>query len=873
MMRHSPRKALQRAERLLAAHPQTVLFVSPLLRAREAKMATALHRQGWKVVLIYLQNTPFTPETYFDVAIQARSEGEAHALAKSLQPSLCHAFSGAVDDLLLRLCRDKPGPLIIDLNDVFCPSLFNYCTERFEPTRECLAKADGLCARDLQARAAERIDGYRLPEQKLLFPEYAWAEAPEASEATPARLQRDEVHVASVGTFCLESRGEYDSCYLKLAELLTQQQIHFHIYPHWFYQKSSLSAFNWDLAADFRDYFELQSRSQYLHIHDSVGFDVLGRELLAYDFGIVAGGCPEFGQRLELLKPEYMATCYSGRIADYLDARLPVLINEEVRLNFRLLSHYRIGLDLRGVLRPGFREQLLEAKRDPRRRQAVEHAASRLSLARNAARLTAFYEATMAHRPRVGIPRWMPLAERLPVVGPRFRRVRRNIEGLHQTVDWLRSAQLQRDRRSRNRLEAARQENEAVRRQAGCELAAMRRRHQADVEAIERRNEGELDHLLLLQNTKLAPQPSLLAQNPDLVAGLLNWPEAADPGERSNGFAELLRQLRLFYARSDPLDDVSSAWELLGYKNLDQLLRDGYAEFKRTIATNYFTFLVQRGDPQLAFLESTLGPAISTALKTAAEAMPNDPKFRLPDQASYRYFVLLLWSYARGLDTAGHLDTLEEPQEGGPPIVKLDSRCISQDIANSVIEYYSMGEAVDFSRCRSVLEIGGGYGRNAYVTMRLHPEIRYTLVDIPPALYLAQRYLSSMFSERTVFRVQEFADWRDVADQMEQASIVFLLPRQLKLLPSRRFGLTINISSFGEMRIGAVERYFDEIDRVTIAGGIFYTKQWKVSKNPFDGVDRGEDDYPYKQSWRKIYSRMARVQPEFFEATYAIGDQ
>jgi hypothetical protein len=174
----SPRNAMKRAEKLIASSPHVAVFVSPLLRAREAKMAAALHRVGWKVVLIYLQNTPFTPEAYFDVAIQARSDREAHAFAKALRPNLCHAFSGAVDGLLLALCRDKPGPLVIDLNDVFCPSLFNYCAERFEPTRECLAKADGFCARDLQARAAERIDGFNLPKHTLLFPEYAWAEAP-----------------------------------------------------------------------------------------------------------------------------------------------------------------------------------------------------------------------------------------------------------------------------------------------------------------------------------------------------------------------------------------------------------------------------------------------------------------------------------------------------------------------------------------------------------------------------------------------------------------------------------------------------------------------------------------------------------------------
>jgi len=78
-------------------------------------------------------------------------------IATALHPAVCHVFSGAMDGLLLKMCHDKPGPLVIDLNDVFCPPLFDYLHERFEPTEECLGLADGFCARDRQAKFAERF--------------------------------------------------------------------------------------------------------------------------------------------------------------------------------------------------------------------------------------------------------------------------------------------------------------------------------------------------------------------------------------------------------------------------------------------------------------------------------------------------------------------------------------------------------------------------------------------------------------------------------------------------------------------------------------------------------------------------------------------
>ncbi|MGC2077580.1 MAG: putative sugar O-methyltransferase, partial [Xanthobacteraceae bacterium] len=330
----------------------------------------------------------------------------------------------------------------------------------------------------------------------------------------------------------------------------------------------------------------------------------------------------------------------------------------------------------------------------------------------------------------------------------------------------------------------------------------------------------------------------------------------------------LLRLLRLSSLCTGPLTEISSAWELLSQKHLDELLRNGYRDFKRTIGCNYFNFLVQNGDPQMAFLEVALGPAVCFGLRTAAQSMPNDPNLQLPDQAAYRYFVLLLWTYAQNLDAAGYLDRLDEPREGNPITVEVNGRRISSDLVNSVLEYYSIGEAMDFSKCRRVLEIGGGYGRSACSILQLNPHLQYTLVDVPPALYLAQRYLSSVL-EREIFMVRHFDDFDDVKSEMERCSVIFLLPHQLCLLPHRRFDLTLSISSFGEMQPQMIAQYFEEIDRLT--RGVFYTKQWKISKNPFDGIDVTKEDYPVKGSWQTLYQRDARVQTEFFEAAYRIG--
>ncbi len=879
--------SLVRAAKMLGSERRSVLFVTSLLRAREMKMAAGLRKIGWKVVLIYIETTPFKPGDHFDEAIQASSEAEAHIYARLLGPRVCHVFSGAVDGMIYRFCADKPAPVVIDMNDVFCASLFDYLHERFEPTRECLERADGLCARDLQAKSAERLEGFRLPGHAALFPEYSSRNGPGEPGAAP-KLDPDEVHVVSVGTFCLESQGFYDSGYLRLAQMLTDQRIHFHIYPHWFYRRSRGSVFNRSVRKDFVDFFRLARRTPYLHIHKSLSLDELARELPQYDFGIIAGGSEALGQKLKILKPEYMRTCFSGRISDYLDARLPVLVNREVAFNYRLLKRYGIVVDLGGIVAPGFREHLLELKRGSTLAADLERAAHALSIEANVGRLAAFYERVVADTAadwvRIGYP--YSLLRPLPLIGQTVRRLEEGLLRASQRASAAVIALEGERKESRRRIAELRgllgRQRQLVEQlqgrldQAGPARAGPAPAPAAAAEAPQAQAAG--DALAVIErpkkrrsivHAKRSLEVERGAQWADELVGLLNWPEIANRVERDTGMPELMEMVRLFAAGSGATSDPSSCWQVLGFKNFNQLLRDGYASFKRTVGCSYFNFLVQGGDPQIAFLERALGKPERERCAREAAALSDDPGFAWHDQRTYRYFVLMLWAYAKKADIKGYLDRLEEPEEGKPLTVPAGRQRASQDLANSVLEYYSMAEGVDFASCRRVLEIGGGYGRDAFVVMKLNPHVQYTLVDIPPALWIAQRYLSAVFPEREIFHVRDFHSYAEVAGQMQSASIVFLLPHQLELIPDHRFNLSLNISSFGEMQQEQIAAYFRTLERVT--NGHFYMKQWKLSQNAFDNLSLTEENYPVPRAWRTVYSRDCAVQAAFFEALYRAG--
>lgn len=829
------------AARLIEEHRATVVFITTILRAREIKLARAARLAGWKVVLIYSDNTPFVPKDEFDVVIRAPGPAEMHGMVMTLQPRLCHVFSGAIDDVVARFVAEKPSPVIVDLNDVFVGSLFNYCEERFEPTRRVLTQADGVCARDLQMKVAQRFDDVQLPAHRLLFPEYCWIDGPAQPTAKP-KLDGDEVHVVSVGSFTFEVDNMFDSAYLTLARLLVEQGIHFHIYPHWAYRFGSARSMRRNFHRDFGPFIALAKRSPFLHLHKSLSLEKLAKELPQYDFGIIAGGSAALGQKLSLLTERYMDCCYSGRIADYLDARLPILINKEVSYNYRLLRHYGIMVDLDDLTRPGFRDHLLRIKHDPAMTNRVGSAADHLSLERNAGRLAAFYERVARDRTPGGMrsPRLQQLTK-LPVVGRHFASFQNRMNTLNRDLM-----------------------------QAHGELAAVRERLRQRELELGRWMPAARDHLArrhLLAGTDGPGFPADPAWYSELV-GLLNWPEIVKPAERSNDFNALLFMFLTFMSRPTELNTYSNSWRILAWKNVDDLLRHGFNSFKRTAGANYFNFFIQEGDPQLLAVRAQLLPADLNLCEQIAAGRPPEPDFDIADQGAYWYFVAALWQFIRGRDRLGLTRVLREPPLGRPLTLQVEDAVVSQDLANSIIEYYAMAEHVDFDRVGHVMEIGAGYGRNAYVIMTLHPDVQYFIVDIPPTLYISQRYLSAIFADRKIFYFRDFTSYQEVRSEIESSKIIFLMPHQLEMLPNKMIGHALSISSFGEMTTDQVQRYFYQVDRVT--RNTFYLKQWKVSINPFDGLHYREEDYPLRRNWRRVFHRPCPIQTAFFEGLYGI---
>ena len=314
----------------------------------------------------------------------------------------------------------------------------------------------------------------------------------------------------------------------------------------------------------------------------------------------------------------------------------------------------------------------------------------------------------------------------------------------------------------------------------------------------------------------------------------------------------------------------STYWAELNKKALRQISDSSYENFTRTVARNYFTFIVTPWNHQTRFLMRSLPFSQAIGIIFGALFAPRHKLFKWYQSIYYNLLTKLLWAYVEENDPEHLLDRLSEPLQGNPPRVYQRKRLISQDLANSFLEYLSiMDTDVDKSEISTIMELGSGYGRSAYVHLVLRPDCRYILVDIPPALYICEKYLSDVFKDRKMFPFRPFERFDDIKDEYENADIIFLMPHQLELVPDKSVDLFINISSLHEMRIDQIRYYFKLMEKLTRK--YFYTKQWKESKIPYENVIIRQDDYPTNKNWRQLHARECNVQDQFFEALYDLS--
>jgi len=360
---------------------------------------------------------------------------------------------------------------------------------------------------------------------------------------------------------------------------------------------------------------------------------------------------------------------------------------------------------------------------------------------------------------------------------------------------------------------------------------------------------------------KLAREGSL---NDEFYQSILNVVETPD-------IVSMIKYL----AKSPTIYQPSKFWLYFMIFNTFQLETGGIVNFKRTINNNYFNWTADFDvNKQFQSLKNELNwsdsDLVNAEIFVHFDSTVKPKEFTERKWRKYVQFLCMLWEFTSKKDRLMLLKQLQEPELGNPVVIEYKGRKVAQDICNSVMEVNTIMEFTNHNpqERMKVLELGAGHGRVANVLLHAVANVQVVIVDIPPALYVSQWYLSNLFPKHRVFKFMDFSNYREVQHEFEESSIAFLSPAQVEYLPDQMFDLFINISSLHEMTYAQIEMWFGHIDRV--CNKWFYTKQYIESKNPFDNIVIRQKDYPVRAHWQELLNRRSPIYSELFEAIYRV---
>jgi putative sugar O-methyltransferase len=352
----------------------------------------------------------------------------------------------------------------------------------------------------------------------------------------------------------------------------------------------------------------------------------------------------------------------------------------------------------------------------------------------------------------------------------------------------------------------------------------------------------------------------------------------------SAGARHAIQQMQEELGAAPAVDHPSAFWTDMGRINERVLDWAGEANFKRTLNQNYFNFIpIGPDDPRMLRMRRLVKHVGRIQFDRYAMDNPDsDPAswiswypnyyiFKEPNRDAkrelYREYLALMYEYALRRDRSGLLVSLDEPELGNPIRVRRNGKLISQDIVNSVRERNSVLAALQIDRhtAFNLAELGAGYGRLGYVLLQT-TACRYFVFDIPPALYLSQWYLTTLFPARRVFLFRRFGRFDEIENELSGVDLAFFTPNQLAKFPPSYFDVFATISSIHEMRRDQINHYMVLMGRTTRRA--LYLKQQKDYVNPVDNLVIGENDYPLPLGWSKSHERFDLINPGFFERIY-----
>lgn len=331
-----------------------------------------------------------------------------------------------------------------------------------------------------------------------------------------------------------------------------------------------------------------------------------------------------------------------------------------------------------------------------------------------------------------------------------------------------------------------------------------------------------------------------------------------------------LKKMIDFFIQSKSYELMSNYWNYLNIENLKQIKEQNIN--LATIGRNYYTFVGVKDEE----IEQTILNVQNVFTSEKVNLYKKQINMSYTDSMKYNNLTYLLYLNLKKLELLDKLNYLSD--EGyltyNDPFLEINGHNISSDKINSIFDYENIDKFSSFSDKKNILEIGAGSGRTSQAIVTFNKDLKYTICDIPPALFISYERLKNVFKNKKIGLLYSLNE-DELINEINNYDISFIMPHQLNFFKNKKFDLTIAVDCIHEMDKETIKKYFYNINRFS---KLFYFSVWKKTSVPFSGIlrrnsnnlDYFSNDYQIPQNWDKLYENDLIFPSNYISSGYQI---
>jgi putative sugar O-methyltransferase len=271
----------------------------------------------------------------------------------------------------------------------------------------------------------------------------------------------------------------------------------------------------------------------------------------------------------------------------------------------------------------------------------------------------------------------------------------------------------------------------------------------------------------------------------------------------------------------------------------------------------------------------------NTEVRLTGKIFKQNKYLGLKETDNLNRLILKLYYFIRKLKLKSKLSQLGDKGflDFNDHFLKINNENISTDKLVSLLDYKKIGQKIDLTKVKKVLEIGAGSGRFTQTILTFNEDIKYIICDIPPAIYISYKRLKKVFKNKKIKLCFNCHNYEIFEKYLNQNDILFIFPHQIELLKRNIIDLTIAIDCIHEMDKNTINYYFQNINNFS---KFIYFSVWKKTKVPLTSAFKATSsylnsssrtDYQIPTNW-KLINQSSLYYPENFDGiTYEIKNK